>query len=386
MRWRGAGSGVRWRGAGSRVRWRGAGSRVRTGGHLRGAATGGHWRGAATGGTDVSSHWRALAWAPLEGTAWSSTGGHWRGAATGAHWRGAATGGHWRGAATGGHWRGAATGGHWRGAATGGHWRGAATGGRSWELDGTSRGSGELDGTSRGSGELDRTSRGSGELDRTSRGSGELDGTSRGSGELDGTSRSSGESSRGAGTGELWRLTPIGLAISPAGGLAGTADGGGLGRRGADFSADRTDVTDGSSTFAPRSALLEAHLRARGNTRECGGLQPLVRHLGVTSDGTSARDRRLSRHRITVSCQFRLEVSGSSTGWWKEIPSWNRVLRTSPSRALARASGMKALAKVSGSWLAWATAMNLARSSIAAEGKKQQTKNFSKRKTKPREE
>ncbi len=261
---------------------------------MRGAATGGHWRGAATGG-----HWRGAA-----------TGGHWRGAATGGHWRGAATGGHWRGAATGGHWRGAATGGHRRGEGTGGHWRGASSG----ELDGTNRGSGELGGTSRGSGELDGTSRGSGELDGTSRGSGELDGTSRGSGELDGTSRGSGGSSREAGTEELWRLTPIGLAISPAGGLAWTADGGGLGRRGADFSADRTDVTDGSSTFAPRSALLEAHLRARGNTRECGGLQPLVRHLGVTSDGTPARDRRLSRHRITVSCQFRLEVSGSSTG------------------------------------------------------------------------
>ncbi len=54
------------------------------------------------------------------------------------------------------------------------------------------------------------------------------------------------------------------------GGLAWAAVGSGLGRRGADFSADRTDVKDGSSTFAPRSALLEAHLRARGNTRECG--------------------------------------------------------------------------------------------------------------------
>ncbi len=65
-------------------------------------------------------------------------------------------------------------------------------------------------------------------------------------------------------------LSGGGPATLSDGGLAWAAVGGGLGRRGADFGADRTDVKDGSSTFAPRSALLEAHLRARGNTRECG--------------------------------------------------------------------------------------------------------------------
>ncbi len=84
-----------------------------------------------------------------------------------------------------------------------------------------------------------------------------------------------------------------------------------LGRREADFSTDRTDVKHGSDTFAPRSALLEAHLRARGNTRGCGQPQPLVRHVEVTSEGIPARDWRLSRHWITVSCQFRLEELGA---------------------------------------------------------------------------
>ncbi len=53
-----------------------------------------------------------------------------------------------------------------------------------------------------------------------------------------------------------------------------------------------------------------------------------------------------------VFCQFRLEVSGSFTGCWKEIPSRNRVLRTSPSSELVRASGTNALAKSNGSGLA----------------------------------
>ncbi len=43
-----------------------------------------------------------------------------------------------------------------------------------------------------------------------------------------------------------------------------------LGRREANFSADQTDVKPGSATFAPRSALLETHLRARGNIRGGG--------------------------------------------------------------------------------------------------------------------
>ncbi len=45
-------------------------------------------------------------------------------------------------------------------------------------------------------------------------------------------------------------------------------------------------------------------------------------------DGILARDWRLSRHWVTVSCQFRLEESESSTGRWNEIPSRNRVLRS----------------------------------------------------------
>ncbi len=80
-----------------------------------------------------------------------------------------------------------------------------------------------------------------------------------------------------------------------------------LGRREADLSADQTDVKPGSDTFALRSALLETHLRARGNTRGGGRPQPLVRHWEVTSEVIPARDWSFSRHWITVSCQFRLE-------------------------------------------------------------------------------
>ncbi len=137
-----------------------------------------------------------------------------------------------------------------------------------------------------------------------------------------------------------------------------------LWRREADLSADQTDVKPGSDTFAPRSALLETHLRARGNTRGGGRPQPLVRHWEVTSEGIPARDWSFSRHWITVSCQFRLEESGSSIGWWKEIPSRNRVLRTSSSRELVRACGTKALAKSNDSGLARAREMNRALSSI----------------------
>ncbi len=49
------------------------------------------------------------------------------------------------------------------------------------------------------------------------------------------------------------------------------AGGGWLGRRGNDFRADLTDVNDGSSTCALRSALLEAHFRARGYTYIAAG-------------------------------------------------------------------------------------------------------------------
>ncbi len=185
--------------------------------------------------------------------------------------------------------------------------RGGGTSGGEGELDGTSGDEGELDGTSGDDGELDGTSGDDGELDGTSgdegghlRGAG-TGGHLRGAGTV-GHLRGAGTGGhlRGAGTG-LGRATTGGLAILSSGGLAILSGGGGFGKRGADFSADRTDVKHGSSTFAPRSALLETHLRARGNTRECGRPQSLVRHEGVTSDGTPTRDQRLSRHRMTVS-------------------------------------------------------------------------------------
>ncbi len=60
-----------------------------------------------------------------------------------------------------------------------------------------------------------------------------------------------------------------GIIIAADGGDSDFAAGGGwLGRRGNDFSADLTDVNDGSSTFALRSALLEAHFRASPRTAE----------------------------------------------------------------------------------------------------------------------
>ncbi len=62
-------------------------------------------------------------------------------------------------------------------------------------------------------------------------------------------------------------VVSCGIIIAADGGDSDfTAGGGWLGRRGNDFSADLTDVNDGSSTFALRSALLEAHFRARGYT------------------------------------------------------------------------------------------------------------------------
>ncbi len=84
----------------------------------------------------------------------------------------------------------------------------------------------------------------------------------------------------------------------------------------------------------------------------------------AAADGIPAWDRRLSRHRMIASFQSRLPKLGSSIGWWYVIPSRNSERRTSPSRELVRASGTNALAKMSGSGLAWATVMNQMRSSI----------------------
>ncbi len=84
----------------------------------------------------------------------------------------------------------------------------------------------------------------------------------------------------------------------------------------------------------------------------------------MASDGIPARDWRLSRHWVTVSCQLRLEESGSSTGRWYEIPSRSRVLRTPSSKELARASGTNAVANSHDSGFALAREINRARSSI----------------------
>ncbi len=140
---------------------------------------------------------------------------------------------------------------------------------------------------------------------------------------------------RGAGTGGHLRGVGTGGHFAVAGGIivaagGGTifavdggdsdfaAGGGWLGRWGNDFSADLTDVNDGSSTFALRSALLEAHFRARGYTYIVtdGGTIIVASGDGtiIAADGTPTRDRRLSRHLKIVSCQVRLEVSGSSKG------------------------------------------------------------------------
>lgn len=73
----------------------------------------------------------------------------------------------------------------------------------------------------------------------------------------------------------------LGLGIGGASGLDnGAAAGSGLRtgmvseagnrEREADFSTDWTDVIAGSTTLAPRSVLLDTHLRVRGNTGEYG--------------------------------------------------------------------------------------------------------------------
>lgn len=50
-------------------------------------------------------------------------------------------------------------------------------------------------------------------------------------------------------------------------------------RKETDFSADRTNVNTGSSTFAPRSLLLGIFFRARGDTGGQDGMEPLERHV-----------------------------------------------------------------------------------------------------------
>lgn len=53
-----------------------------------------------------------------------------------------------------------------------------------------------------------------------------------------------------------------GVSVLRTGKALGTGDC----KRNVDFSADLTDQNAGSTTLAPRSALLEVHFRARGNT------------------------------------------------------------------------------------------------------------------------
>ncbi len=156
-----------------------------------------------------------------------------------------------------------------------------------------------------GSAEMDSASGDEGKLGGASGGKDEPDGTSGGKGELDGTS---------GGKGEL---------DGPSGGngeLGGTSGGKG--------------ELDGTS----------------------GGNGEL--------DRIPARDWRLPRHWVTVSSQFRLEESGSSTGRWYEIPSRNRVLRTPSSSEQTRARGTNAVANSNGSGFALASEINRARSSI----------------------
>jgi hypothetical protein len=71
--------------------------------------------------------------------------------------------------------------------------------------------------------------------------------------------------------------------------------------READFSAERTEEIGGSRTSALKSALLETHLRARGKTRGLG----LWPSRGAVSARSPTRDRRLSRHWMAASFQFK---------------------------------------------------------------------------------
>ncbi len=127
--------------------------------------------------------------------------------------------------------RGAGTGGHMRGAGTGGRCRGAGSGDHVISSYSTRTPKGTCLSVFGGSGEA------------------------AGGGTIIAVS--------GGGT----IVVSCGIIIAADGGDSDFAAGGGwLGRRGNDFSADLTDVNDGSSTFALRSALLEAHFRARGYT------------------------------------------------------------------------------------------------------------------------
>ncbi len=108
-------------------------------------------------------------------------------------------------------------------------------------------------------------------------------------------------------------IFPCSLAIHFAGGLRLAVNGGGFGRQGLDFSADLTDVIDGSSTFSLRSALLEAQFRAWGYTdfaADCGELER-------SADGGLVLTwaRTLPRHRKIPSLQHNPVVSGRSM-WW----------------------------------------------------------------------
>ncbi len=173
---------------------------------------------------------------------------------------------------------------------------GGASGGEG-KLDGTNSrgcsGSAKLDGASGDEGELGGASGDEGELGGTSGNEGELGGASGGEGKLDGNNsrgRSESADSRGrsvgSGNAELDGTSgddgELGLAVNS----------GWFGRRGLEFSADLTDVKDGSKTFALRSALLEAHFRARGYTDFTAGGRWLVGTSSTVKDEPASMSTR----------------------------------------------------------------------------------------------
>ncbi len=155
---------------------------------------------------------------------------------------------------------------------------------------------------------------------------------------------------QGAGTGGRWRGAGTGGRWRGAG-TGGRWRGAGTGGRSGSAELDGTSGDEGELD---------------GTSRGEGELDGTSRGDGEL-DGLPARDWRPPRHWVTVSSQFRLEVSRSSTGWWYEIPSRNRVLRTPSSRELARARGINAAANSNGSGFALASEINHARSSIGIQ-------------------
>ncbi len=185
----------------------------------------------------------------------------------------------------------------------------------------------------------------------------ELDGTSGDEDTLGRTSGGNGDHLRGDGTGGRWRGAGTGGRWQGAG-TGGRWRGAGTGGRSGSAELNGSSGEEGELDRTSRGiGELDG---ASGGIGELDGASGGNGEL----DGFPARDWRPPRHWVTVSSQFRLEVSGSSTGRWYEIPSRNRVLRTPSSRELARARGMKAVANSNVSGFAQASEINRARSSI----------------------